>query len=363
MDAAVIGAGSWGTALAVLLARNGLEVTLFGRDHEEITIMRHTRENMKYLPGFVFPKEMTVDELKNYKGAPVAYIALPSSAIRVVFAELGGETPILIMATKGLEMETGKVVTTIAEECFPNAKVGVVSGPNLAVEIVQGIPTAAVGASKDPAVADRIRGNLNSPSFRVYASDDVIGVEIAGALKNVLAIGGGISDGLGFGDNTKGALLARGLKEMITYGLAHGGRLETFIGIAGVGDLFATASSKLSRNYRLGYALGSGKHVAEALKEIGQVAEGINTAEAVMHVARQEGIQIPVFEMIDAVVREKLAPRGAVALLMERFTREEGLDFGHVTRQTYGGEKLEDSLEGNNATDQMKTDLDEHPEG
>jgi glycerol-3-phosphate dehydrogenase (NAD(P)+) len=346
MDAAVIGAGSWGTALAILLARNGLEVTLYGRDHEEITIMRGTRENLKYLPGFVFPKELTVDDIKNYNGAPIAYVALPTSAIRSVFAELKGETPTLIMATKGLETATGKVVTQIAEECFPNAKIGVVSGPNLAIEIVQGIPTAAVAASNDPAVADRIRGNLMCPAFRVYASDDVIGVELAGALKNVLAIAGGLSDGLGFGDNTKGALLARGLKEMITYGLSHGGRLETFIGIAGVGDLFATASSKLSRNYRLGYALGAGKHISEALKEIGQIAEGVNTAEAVMHVARHEGIQIPVFEMVDAVVREKLAPRGAVALLMERMTREEGLDFGHMPQQTYGGEKMEKDVDG-----------------
>lgn len=345
MDAAVIGAGSWGTALAILLARNGLEVTLYGRDHEEISIMRHTRENMKYLPGFVFPKELTVDELKNYNGAPVAYVALPTNAIRSVFAQLAGETPILVMATKGLETATGKVVTVIAEECFPNAKVGVISGPNLAIEIAQAIPTAAVAASKDPAIADRIIGNLRCPAFRVYASDDVMGVELAGALKNVIAIAGGLSDGLGFGDNTKGALLARGLKEMITYGLAHGGRLETFIGIAGVGDLFATASSKLSRNYRLGFAIGSGQHVIDALKEIGQVAEGINTAEAVMHVARQEGIQIPVFEMVDAVVREKIAPRGAVALLMERMTREEGLDFGHFGHQTYGGEKLESNLD------------------
>jgi glycerol-3-phosphate dehydrogenase (NAD(P)+) len=168
------------------------------------------------------------------------------------------------------------------------------------------------------------------PSFRVYSSDDVIGVELAGALKNVLAIGGGISDGLGFGDNTKGALMARGLKEMITYGMAHGGRLETFIGIAGVGDLFATATSKLSRNYRLGFALGQGKHISEALAEIGQVAEGINTAEAVTHVARQEGIQIPVFDTIESVIREKVAPKAAVSLLMERFTREEGLDFSQL---------------------------------
>lgn len=290
--------------------------------------MKHTHENLKYLPGFAFPKDMQVDELSNYHGAPIAYVAVPSSGLREVLSNLKGETPILVLATKGLDTSTGKVATQIAEECCPGAALGVISGPNLAIEIVRGIPTAAVAASKDPKIADRIIANLRCPSFRVYASDDVEGVEIAGALKNVLAIGGGLSDGLGFGDNTKGALLARGLKEMITYGLAHGGRLETFMGIAGVGDLFATASSKLSRNYRLGYALGSGKHIAEALAEIGQVAEGVNTAEAVMHIARQEGIQIPIFEMIDSVVREKVAPRAAVGLLMERFTREEGLDFG-----------------------------------
>ncbi|MBS1701200.1 MAG: NAD(P)-dependent glycerol-3-phosphate dehydrogenase [Armatimonadetes bacterium] len=328
MDVAVLGAGSWGTSLAILMARNGLEVTLFGRDHAEITVMRHTHENMKYLPGFAFPKGLTVNEFKNYQGAPVAYLAVPSSAVREVLAELQGETPIVIVATKGLETSTGMVVTAIVEQCLPNAALGVISGPNLAVEIVQGIPTAAIAASKDPKIADRIRANLMCPSFRVYASEDVVGVEIAGALKNVLAIGGGISDGLGFGDNTKGALLARGLKEMITYGMAHGGKLETFLGIAGVGDLFATAVSKLSRNYRLGYALGTGHHISEALQTLGQVAEGVNTSEAVAHVARHEGIQIPVFETIDSVIREKIAPKAAVGLLMERFTREEGLDFG-----------------------------------
>ena len=345
MDVAVLGAGSWGTALAILMARNGLEVTLFGRDHEEMNIMRYTRENTKYLPGFAFPKGLEVAELKDYQGADTAYLAVPSSGVREVLAEMKGETNVLILATKGLEIGTGKVMTQLAEECMPTAKIGVISGPNLAIEIVQGIPTAAVAASKDPKVADRIRANMMCPSFRVYASDDVIGVEIAGALKNVLAIGGGISDGLGFGDNTKGALLARGLKEMITYGLAHGGRLETFIGIAGVGDLFATATSKLSRNYRLGHAIGTGQHVADAMQQIGQVAEGIITGEAAMHVARMEGIQIPVFETIDSVVREKIGARAAVSLLMERFTREEGLDFGHRTHQTYGGEKLEHDID------------------
>lgn len=360
MDVAVLGAGSWGTALAILLSRNGLEVTLYGRDPDEIAVMSHTRENLKYLPGFPFPKELQVDDLKNYHGAPTVYVAIPSSGVRQVLSSLQGETPNIVIATKGLESGTGKVISDVAEECLPGTSIAVISGPNLAREIVQGIPTAAVVASKSPTLADRVRGNLMCPSFRVYASDDVVGVEIAGALKNVLAIGGGLSDGLGFGDNTKGALLARGLKEMITYGLAHGGRLETFIGIAGVGDLFATASSTLSRNYRLGYALGQGKHINEALEIIGQVAEGVNTAEAVMHVARHEGIQIPVFETIDTVIREKIAAKAAVALLMERFTREEGLDFGHITHQSYAGKAVDEATEGSHAVDQMITDHEEH---
>jgi glycerol-3-phosphate dehydrogenase (NAD(P)+) len=337
MDVAVLGSGSWGTALAILLARNGLETTLFGRDHEEISVMRHARENLKYLPGFSLPKEITPDFIENYNGASMTVVALPSGAVREVLSNLKGDSPLIVLATKGLEAGTGKHMAEVVEEVLPNSKVAVLSGPNLAVEIVRGIPTAAVAACKDPAGADRVRSAFMCPTYRVYISDDVVGIEIAGALKNVLAIGGGLSDGLGFGDNTKGALLARGLKEMITYGLAHGGRLETFIGIAGVGDLFATASSKLSRNYRLGHLVGSGKHVQAALEEIGQVAEGLTTAEAVMHVSRHRGIQIPVFETIEAVVREKMAAKAAVALLMERFTREEGLDFLHLTHQEYAG--------------------------
>lgn len=361
MDVAVLGAGSWGTALAIVMARNGLEVTLYGRDHEENVVMRGMHENAKYLPGFAFPRNIKIDDLKNYEGAPTTYVAIPSVGVREVLSNLKGDTPVVILATKGLEPTTGKVMTDVVAECLPNSSVGVLSGPNLALEIVQGIPTAAVAASLDPKIADRVRANLMCPTFRVYASDDVVGVEIAGALKNVLAIGGGLSDGLGFGDNTKGALLARGLKEMITYGLAHGGRLETFIGIAGVGDLFATATSKLSRNYRFGYSLGTGHHVQDAMHKIGQVVEGMNTAEAVMHVARHEGIQIPVFETIDSVVREKIAPRAAVGLLMERFTREEGLDFSHLTHQTYAGTKVEDVVENHHALDTMIHDQEEHP--
>jgi glycerol-3-phosphate dehydrogenase (NAD(P)+) len=330
MDVAVLGAGSWGTALSILLGRNGLEVSLFARNHEEVVVMRHAKENLRYLPGFTFPKEVSAEDLDQCKGAPMTVIAIPSAGVRAALENLKGEHPLLVLATKGLEGSTGKLMTEVAAEYFPDSKIAVLSGPNLAGEIVKGIPTAAVAACTDVVGADRVRSAFMCPTYRVYASDDVVGVEIAGALKNVLAIGGGLSDGLGFGDNTKGALMARGLKEMIAYGAAQGGRLETFIGIAGVGDLIATAGSKLSRNYRIGYSLGQGKHLAEALTEIGQVAEGVGTAEAAMHIARSHGIQMPIFEMIDSVLREKIAPKAAVSLLMERFTREEGLDFGNM---------------------------------
>ena len=330
MDVAVLGAGSWGTALAILLARNGLEVTLYGRDREELEILATSRENFKYLPGFMMPKGVQVAHISEATSAPMTVVAVPSSAVREVLTHLQGEHPLLVMATKGLEITTGKIISEVGQECFPNATIAILSGPNIAMEIVRGVPTAAVAACADAAGADRVRSAFMCPSYRVYAADDVIGVEVAGALKNVLAIGGGLSDGLGFGDNTKGALLARGLKEMIHFGMAMGGRLETFLGIAGVGDLFATASSKLSRNYRVGFEIGQGQHVVDALHSVGQVAEGVNTAEAVMHIARHHGVQMPIFETIDNVVREKVSPKAAVSLLMERFTREEGLDLSAI---------------------------------
>lgn len=326
MDVAVLGAGSWGTAIAILLARNGLEVGLFGRNEEEIAFMRSNRENVHYLPGFAIPKGVTFLPLSEATSAPMTVVAVPSGAVREVIQQLQGEHPLFVLASKGMENTTGLLPAEVVQEVHPGSEVAVISGPNLAVEIVRGIPTAAIAACADPVYADRVRSAFMCSSYRVYCSSDVIGVEVAGALKNVLAIGGGISDGLGFGNNTKGALVARGLKEMIAYGLAVGGKLETFLGIAGVGDLFATASSQLSRNYRVGFAIGQGQDLRKALVEIGQVAEGVSTAEAVMALARRRGVPMPVFESIDAVLRGRLPAGKAVSMLMERMTRDEGLE-------------------------------------
>jgi glycerol-3-phosphate dehydrogenase (NAD(P)+) len=329
MRVCVLGAGSWGTALSILLARNGHDVQLWGRDEEEIDAMASVRENLHYLPGFVLPKEITPtsDEFK-IEEADLWVVAIPSPGVRDSLRLIRGATPLVVMASKGLEPISAELLETVVAEVVPGSRRAVLSGPNLAVEIVRGIPTAAVAAARDEADADAVRNAFTCRTFRVYVSTDVVGVSLSGALKNVLAIAGGVSDGLGFGDNTKGALLARGLREMILLGLAMGGRIESFIGLAGVGDLFATAVSRLSRNYRVGRALGEGRTLQQALAEIGQVAEGVETAGVVLKLARQHQVQMPVFEAADAVLKDALKPADAVGLLMERMTRTEGIVLG-----------------------------------
>lgn len=322
-----MGAGSWGTALSVLLARNGHDVLLAGRASQELESLRACRENLRYLPGFALPESVEVASEESELGqCDLWVIAVPSGAVRHAAGLVKGTTPVILVASKGLEAVTAELMTDVAAAGAPSALVGAISGPNLALEIVQGIPTAAVVAYRALETAEFAAHAFNCRTFRVYLSADVIGVELAGALKNVLAIAAGMSDGLGFGDNTKGALLARGLREMILLGRAMGAREETFMGIAGVGDLFATAVSKLSRNYRVGVALGQGTSIAEALQAIGQVAEGVTTSECAGVLARRHHVAMPVFDAIEAVLRQRLRPLEAVGMLMERMPKTEGLD-------------------------------------
>lgn len=326
MRVTILGAGSWGTALAVLLARNGHEVWLFGRNSEELHSISSLRENLRYLPGFVLPELITpTSDVTAIAESDMWVVAVPSGAVRGVLKLIRGTEPLVVLASKGLELGSADLVSQVATEVVPGARVVALSGPNLAVEIVRGIPTAAIAASSSPEAAEITRAAFSCRTFRVYASDDVVGVELAGALKNVLAIASGMADGLGFGDNSKGALLARGLKEMIMLGQAMGARSETFLGIAGVGDLFATAVSKLSRNYRVGVSIGQGKSLGDALKEIGQVAEGVATAESVMVLSRRYQVPMPIFEAVEAVLRGRATPIQCVTGLMERSTKEEGL--------------------------------------
>lgn len=325
MKVTVLGAGSWGTALTILLARNGHDVTLWGFESEDIEIIRSHRENLHYLPGFVIPDNVNaIDDARELEESEIWVVAVPSHAARSVMRYIKGDKPIVTIASKGLEANSAKPISDVVSEELPSSIVSAISGPNLAVEIVRGIPTVAVSASTSTEAAEMIRDAFMCRTYRVYVSSDVVGVELAGALKNVLAIGAGLSDGLGFGDNTKGALLARGLHEMTCLGMALGGRMETFMGIAGVGDLFATAVSKLSRNYRVGRALGEGMTLEDALASIGQVAEGVATSESAAIIGRRHGISVPVFETIESVIRGHIKPMDGVAMLMERQPRSEG---------------------------------------
>ncbi|MBV6458323.1 MAG: Glycerol-3-phosphate dehydrogenase [NAD(P)+] [Fimbriimonadaceae bacterium] len=329
MNVAVIGAGSWGTALALVLARNGHEVVLMGRNPEDLAAMTSVRENLRYLPGFVMPDSVRFSLLGDPDGVePDLWVmAVPSGAVRGASECLGRTTTPILVAAKGLELGTGRLMSEVVAESCPLAPVAAISGPNLAIELARGIPTISIVASENEALADSVRSAFASSALRVYITADLIGVELAGSLKNVLAIAAGMSDGLGYGDNTKGAMLARGLGEMMRLGRALGAMPETFVGVAGVGDLFATANSKLSRNYRLGVALGSGKKLEDALRDLGQVAEGVPTSEAVMKLARLHQVEMKIFEMAHEVIRGRIEPRAAVTLLMERTPKYEGLAF------------------------------------
>lgn len=318
MDTVVIGSGSWGTALAWLLGRGGHQVTLVGRSPEEIEGLRATRHNPLYLKDAELPPNVDFAFLEETpETADLCVIAVPGDAVMTVLSHLPVGGP-LVIAAKGLEPGRGRRLSEVVAEAEPGRPVGALSGPNLAAEVVRGVPTVAVAAFADLGDARRVQDAFFSPSFRVSVSDDLVGVELAGALKNVLAIGAGVSDGLGFGDNTKGAFLSRGLMEIARLGTAMGGRMETFLGPAGVGDLFATAASKLSRNHRVGELLGQGVSLAEALAKIGQVAEGVPTAEAAVRLAKRHGVPVPVIATVRDVIAGACAPIAAVERLMAR---------------------------------------------
>jgi glycerol-3-phosphate dehydrogenase (NAD(P)+) len=322
MRVAVIGAGSWGTALAWLLGQKGYTVWLWGRDAAQIERIAAERVNHRYLPEARLPETVCpTHETTPLGGCAVWVLAVPSGALRAALALEPPPNAILVIAAKGLEPNTGKLLTQVVCEATGNseARMVVLSGPNLAVELVRGAPTATVAASRSLTCAEQVQELfMTPPILRVYTNDDVIGVELGGALKNVYAIGAGISDGLGFGDNTKATLLTRGLAEMMRFGAAMGARPETFMGLTGVGDLFATAVSRLSRNYRLGRAVAEGKTAEQAVAELGQVAEGYPTALVAQSLAAQWGVEMPLLNAIASILRGERAIRDALESLMTR---------------------------------------------
>ncbi len=329
---AILGAGSWGSALAHLLGTKGYAVRLWDRDAELMEAIGARGLNPKYLPDVALPPQVqaTPAMREALDGADWVIIAVSSGGIREVVAEAADFlTPqtALLSAAKGLEAETGftvsEVITTLLSDVSYQG-LAVLSGPNLARELTRGVPTASVVASLDPQQARAAQSLLMTErTFRVYTHTDVKGVELGGALKNVLAIGAGLSDGLGFGDNTKAALMTRGLIEMTQLGVAAGGKALTFLGLSGVGDLLATASSKLSRNYRVGLGLAAGKTLDQIHQELHQAAEGVPTALAAQVLSHRHGVQTPVFATINAVLHEGLSPAVAVEELMTRAAREE----------------------------------------
>ena len=325
---AVLGAGSWGTALAILLARNGAEIRLWGHLESEISALQQDGENRIYLPGIPFPEGLscTTDLTTAIDGANEVLVVVPSHAFRQVLTTLAPllkkETS-LSWATKGMEPKTGKLLHTVARETLGDRELAIISGPSFAKEVAKGLPTAITVASSSPAHAERLAGYLHSDCFRAYTSKDIVGLEIGGAAKNVMAIAAGIADGLGFGANTRAALITRGLAEIMRLGTALGGHPETFMGLGGLGDLVLTCTDDQSRNRRMGLALARGLSIDEARKEIGQEVEGVMAAREVHNKARELGVDMPITEQTYRVLYEGLDPRQAVHNLLERRQKAE----------------------------------------
>jgi len=326
---AVLGSGSWGTALAVHLAHTGHRVILWGIETAELTAMARDRTNRRYLPGIDLPPGMEIehDFERAVAQADQLLLVVPSHAFREVLQRV---KPALrpgqrvAWATKGFELTTGKLPHDVAREVLgPDVPTAVLSGPTFAQEVGAGLPTAMTVASTDENYAMALARGLSGLNFRAYASSDMVGVEVGGATKNVLAIGAGISDGLGFGANTRVALITRGLAEMMRLGVALGADKDTFMGLAGLGDLVLTCTDDQSRNRRMGLALAAGKSSAQAQQEIGQVVEGVLAAKAVRAVARRVGVEMPISEVIYRVLYEGLAPKEAVVALMRRTVKAE----------------------------------------
>lgn len=325
----VLGAGSWGTALAIQLARLSRPAVLWGRDRAHLAALARDRTNERYLPQAAFPESLRVegDLATAVRSSRDVLIAVPSHALRALLQEIAkhaAEGARVGWATKGFELSTGLLPHEVARQVLgERVPTAVVSGPTFAKEVGAGLPTAMTVAASDAAFASELAQRLSGLNFRAYTSTDMIGVEVGGAIKNVLAIGAGIADGLGFGANTRIALITRGLVEMMRLGVALGARKDTFMGLAGLGDLVLTCTDNQSRNRRFGLALASGETSAAAQKAIGQVVEGVHAARAVRDVAARAGVEMPICEQVYRVVYENVLPKDVVKELMSRTLKPE----------------------------------------
>lgn len=326
---ALLGAGSWGTALAILAARNGCQVLLWGHEPEHIANLAKDRENKHYLAGLVFPESLNVTadlaEIANF--SDIILVCSPSHALKSVLQQLQSHLKnnvSIAWASKGFNPENGSLLHEVVAELFGSDNpAAILSGPTFAREVAADLPTAITIASNQVEFSGQLTTMLHGGRFRAYTSQDIIGVEVGGAVKNVLAIAAGIADGLGFGANTRSALITRGLNEIIRLGVALGGERDTFMGLAGLGDLLLTCTDNQSRNRRFGLALGSGKTREQAIQDIGQEIEGVAAAKHTYLHAKKHGIEMPITEQTYRVLYEGLAPLAAVQNLLAREQKAE----------------------------------------
>ena len=325
MNVTVLGAGAWGTALAKLLRKNNHTVTLWGHNPDYLDEIRRTGRNERYLPGIPLPPEIKLenDLLRAASDAEIIVAAVPSKAFREVTKQLAGFNGVVVSVTKGIEYATGLTMCGVLAETMPKARAAALSGPTFALEVAKGVPTAIVAASADAADATAVQELFHRPEFRVYTSADWPGVELGGALKNVIAIAAGVCDGLGFGDNSKAALITRAMAEVRRLGVACGAQIETFSGLSGLGDLTVTCFSKLSRNRGFGERLGKGEKLADVLGGMVAVAEGYPTARSAWQLAQKHKVITPVIDEVYLMLYESKDYKQGVRDLMSRDLKAE----------------------------------------
>ena len=325
MKITILGAGAWGTALARLLHQGGHEITLWGHIAEWLDEIRQAGRNDRFLPGIQVPREVVLqaDVPRAIAGAECIVVAVPSQPFRSVTRQLADFSGFIASVTKGIEYDTGLTMCGILAETAPRAKCAALSGPTFAIEVARDIPTAIVAASRDLVTADAVQRLFNRPTFRVYTSTDLLGVEMGGALKNVIAIAAGIGDGLGFGDNSKAALVTRAIVEIRRLGVACGAQAETFTGLSGLGDLMVTCFSKHSRNRGFGERVGRGEKATDIVAGMQAVAEGYPTARSAFQLARKHRVITPVIDEVHAMLYEGKNIAQAVRDLMSRDLKPE----------------------------------------
>ena len=326
---AVLGAGSWGTALAALMARHGHAVTLWGRDAKVAAAIDQQHENTRYLPGIPLPDNLraTTDLAASLQNADLVLVVVPSHAFTETLRQLAPLRPAsagVAWATKGFEPGSGRFLHEVAEDILgPSVPLAVVTGPSFAKEVTLGLPTAVTVHGDDVEFTQQVADVLHGPAFRAYTGNDMLGAELGGAMKNVLAVATGVADGMQLGLNARAGLITRGLNEMLRLAAAIGGRPETLMGLAGLGDLVLTSTGDLSRNRRLGLALGRGQSLQDAVREIGQVVESVQTADEVMRQADRHGIDLPISSAVRAVLHGDLSPTDGLQQLLAREQKPE----------------------------------------